>query len=238
MGLAIKGLTVASPNKQSALEVSDHVAPLCYKCKASNLLIKENGAWTARTTDPEGIFRQAAVNRANLSGTSVAIVGCGGSGRVIAMALAQRGAEVTLVNRSVDRGKWAERQLGLRFVPLKEFSPRGYSAMVNATPVGRNGDELPVDLKRLNPRSLIVDLAYQRNGQTPLVVASQALGHTVIEGRDVLLAQAMRQYGLMTGERMPERPARELLGIPADRNGWTEYFPPKLTNARAKAERC
>jgi 3-dehydroquinate dehydratase/shikimate dehydrogenase len=214
MGLTIKGLTVASPNKQAALEFSSRIAPLCHQCKASNLLVRENGAWTARTTEPEGIFRHEGLNGVNLSGTRIAVVGCGGSGRVTAAALAQRGAEVTLVNRSADRGKWAGRLLGLRFVPLKQFSPRGYSAMVNATPVGRNGDELPVDLKSLNPSSLIVDLVYKGNGQTPLVAASHALGHKVIEGRKVLLAQMMRQYGLMTGEQMPERLARELLGIP------------------------
>jgi 3-dehydroquinate dehydratase / shikimate dehydrogenase len=219
IGLTIKGLTVASPNKESALEVSGHVAPLCRQCKASNLLIRKNGAWAARTTDPEGIFHHAAAATVNLCGIRAAVVGCGGSGRVTAAALAQRGAEVTLVNRSADRGKWAGRLLGLRFVPLKEFSPRGYSAMVNATPVGRDGDELPVDLKSLNPSSLIVDLVYKRNGQTPLVAASQALGHKVIEGRKVLLAQTIRQYGLMTGEQMPERLARELLGIPGRQEG-------------------
>lgn len=215
IGFTIKGLTVVSPNKQSALEFSGQVAPLCHQCKATNLVIMESGIWTARTTDPEGIFHQAVVSRTNLSGTRVAVVGCGGSGRVTAAALAQRGAEVTLVNRSSERGKWAAHLLGLRFVPLRQFSPHGYSAMVNATPVGGNGDELPINLKNLNPSSLIVDLAYKRKGQTPLVAASQALGYNVIEGRSVLLAQTMRQYGLMTGKQMPERLAREVLGIPA-----------------------
>jgi 3-dehydroquinate dehydratase / shikimate dehydrogenase len=214
MGFAIKGLTVVSPNKQSALQVSGYVGRLCQQCKATNLLVNESDIWTARTTDPEGIFHHAVVRRTNLSGTRVAVVGCGGSGRVAAAALVQRGAEVTLVNRSSERGEWAAHLLGLRFVPLKQFSPRGYSAMINATPVGQSGDELPISLKKLNPGSLIVDLAYKRKGQTPLVAASQNLGHKVIEGRSVLLAQTMRQYGLMTGTRMPEGLAREMLGIP------------------------
>jgi len=214
IGLTINGLTVASPNKESALEVSGRITTLCQKCKASNLLVRENGAWTARTTDPAGIFHQATFRRVNLSGARVAVVGCGGSGRVTAAVLARKGAQVTLVNRNADRGTWAGRLLSLGFVPLKEFSPHGYSAMVNATPLGRNGEELPIDLKRLNPGSLIVDLVYKRNGLTPLVAASQALGHQVIEGRKVLLAQTMRQYGLMTGEKMPEGLARDLLGIP------------------------
>jgi 3-dehydroquinate dehydratase/shikimate dehydrogenase len=224
MGLTIKGLTVAAPNKQSALEVSGRAAPLCHRCKASNLLVRANGAWAACTTDPEGIFDQAILHQVNLSGARVAVVGCGGSGRVTAAALVQAGAEVTLVNRGVDRGMWAGRLLGLRFVPLQEFSLRGYSVIVNATPVGRDGEELPVDLKCLDSGSLVVDLVYRRKGATPLMAAAQAHGHKVIEGRKVLLAQTMRQYGLMTGEHMPEGLARGLLGLPNGREGLDGSF--------------
>jgi 3-dehydroquinate dehydratase / shikimate dehydrogenase len=219
MGLTVKGLTVASPNKQSALEFSERVAPLCHRCQASNLLVRANGDWAACTTDPEGIFHQALLRQVNLSGARAAVVGCGGSGRVTAAALVEAGAEVSLVNRGLDRGRWAEHLLGLRFVPLPEFSLRGFSVLVNATPVGRNGEELPLDLKRLDPGSLVVDLVYRRKGATPLVTAALALGHKVIEGRHVLLAQTMRQYLLMTGERMPETLARGLLGLPTPGNG-------------------
>jgi 3-dehydroquinate dehydratase / shikimate dehydrogenase len=238
MGLTIKGLTVASPNKQSALEVSGRAAPLCHLCKASNLLVRANGAWEACTTDPEGIFDQAILQKVNLSGARVAVIGCGGSGRVTAAALVQAGAEVTLVNRSFDRGMWAGRLLGLRFVPLQEFSLRGFSAIVNATPVGRDGEELPVDLKSLDSGSLVVDLVYRRKGATPLVIAAQTLGHKVIEGRKVLLAQTMRQYHLMTGEQMPERLARGLLGLPTDGNGSMESFHLNQANAHRKVEQC
>ena len=144
---------------------------MCHRCKASNLLVRANGTWTAWTTDSDGIFDQAAFQRVNFSGTRVAVIGCGGSGRVAAAALVQAGAEVTIVNRGSDRGKWAGNLLGLRFVPLKDFSLRGYSAMINATPVGRDGEELPVDLKNLDPGSLVVDLVYRREGLTPLVAA-------------------------------------------------------------------
>ena len=238
MGLTIKGLTVASPNKQSALEVSGSAAPLCHRCKASNLLVRADGAWAACTTEPEGIFDQAILQQVNLSGAKVAVVGCGGSGRVTAAALVEAGAEVTLVNRGFDRGRWAGRLLGLPFVPLPVFSLRGFSAMVNATPVGRNGEELPVDLKGLDSGSLVVDLVYRRRGATPLTVAARALGHKVIEGRKVLLAQTMRQYGLMTGEQMPEKLARGLLGLPTDVSGSMEIIHRERTNADARAERC
>jgi 3-dehydroquinate dehydratase/shikimate dehydrogenase len=214
MGLTVKGLTVASPHKQSALGVSDKIAPLCRRCHASNLLIRRDGIWKACTTDAEGTF-QHAKQTLLFPGARVAVVGCGGSGRVAAAALVQTGAKVTLVNRSSDRGSWAAHLLGLPFIPLKEFSPHGYSAIVNATPLGRDGEELPIDLKDLNPGSLVVDLVYKRSGTTPLVAASETLGYRVVEGRKILLAQTLRQYHLMTGEQMPLGLACGLLGLPS-----------------------
>jgi 3-dehydroquinate dehydratase / shikimate dehydrogenase len=165
-------------------------------------------------------------------------VGCGGSGRVTAAALVEKGAEVTLVNRGFDRGRWAGHLLGLPFVPLREFSLRGFSVLVNATPVGREEEELPVDLKSLDPGSLVVDLVYRRQGATPLTTAAQALGHKVIEGRQILLAQTMRQYALMTGEQMPERLARGLLGVPTEANASRKSFHRHQTNTYLNAEPC
>jgi len=84
----------------------------------------------------------------------------------------------------------------------------------------------------------VVDLVYRRKGATPLVAAAQALGHKVIEGRKVLLAQTMRQYSLMTGEQMPEELARGLLGLPTDGNATMGVFHRNRTNAHVKAEQC
>ena len=238
MGLTLKGLTVAAPNKQTALGFSGRTALLCRKCCASNLLVRQNETWRACTTEPYGIFRYTARANVNLSRSKAAVIGCGGSGRVTAAALSRAGAHVTLVNRSSDRGKWANRLLGLPFVPLKEFSPRGYSVIVNATSVGRTGEELPIDLANLNPGSLVVDLVYTHSGTTPLVTTAHALGHTVIEGRKVLLAQTMRQYGLMTGETMPESLVRGLLWLRTNGNDASVRLDNDHPNARQKAELC
>ena len=214
IGFPIMGLTVASPHKESALEVAKHRAPLCRQCGATNLLVRRHNEWTALTTDPEGIFHNTTLGHSR-PGARVAIIGCGGSGRIAAAALSQAGANVTLVNRGVQRGLWAARLLGLPFVPLEAFSASGYSAIVNATPVGSNGERLPVKVAELDPGATVVDLAYRRAGETALVEEAQALGHHVVDGRLVLLAQARRQYYRMTGESMPVNLARRLLGLPA-----------------------
>jgi 3-dehydroquinate dehydratase/shikimate dehydrogenase len=224
IGFPIMGLSVVSPHKEAALEVAKHCAPLCQQCASSNLLVRRENQWTALTTDPEGIFHNLSLGHLR-PGTKVAILGCGGSGRIAAAALSQAGANVTLVNRGVDRGRWAAKLLRLPFVPLKSFSARGYGAIVNATPVGRNGERLPVDLAQLEPEATVVDMVYNHAGVTALAEEGRALGHHVVDGWLVLLAQARRQYFLMTGETMPISLARGLLGLPAiaPRNGSTSF---------------
>lgn len=214
IGFPIMGLSVVSPHKEAALEVAKHRAPLCQQCASSNLLLRRENEWTALTTDPEGIFHNLSLGHPRPR-TKVAIVGCGGSGRIAAAALSQAGANVTLVNRGVERGRWAAKLLGLPFVPLKSFSARGFGAIVNATPVGRNGERLPVNLADLDPEATVVDMVYNHAGETALAEQGRALGHHVVDGWLVLLAQARRQYFLMTGETMPMSLARRLLGFPA-----------------------
>jgi 3-dehydroquinate dehydratase/shikimate dehydrogenase len=215
IGFPIMGLTVVSPHKEAPLEVANHCAPLCRQCVSSNLLVRRENEWTASTTDPEGIFHNMSLGHPR-PGTKVAIIGCGGSGRIAAAALSQAGAKVTLVNRGVERGQWAARLLGLPFVPLESFSARGYGAIVNATPVGRNGEQLPVNLTELDPEATVVDMVYSHAGETALTEQARALGLQVVDGWLILLAQARRQYYLMTGETMPMSLGRCLLGLPSD----------------------
>ena len=48
-----------------------------------------------------------------------------------------------------------------------------------------------------------------------LAEQARVLGHHVVDGWLILLAQARRQYYLMTGETMPMSLGRRLMGLPA-----------------------
>ena len=139
------------------------------------------------------------------------MIGCGGAGRAIAVALDQSGARVTLVNRGQERGSFAAQLLGLPYVPLLNFNAEGYHVIVNATPVGRDDDAAPFELETLGDEAVVIDLVYGSR-PTPLVSNSVGLGRTVIDGRDVLLTQVLRQFQIMTGRKMSARLARATLG--------------------------
>ena len=213
IGIHVRGVSVASPHKESALAVSAEISAISRKTESTNVMVRRRSDWYADTTDPYGVLMNLAGRGIACSGRRVAVIGCGGSGRPIAAALRRAGAQVTLVNRSVPRGVWASQLLRLPFVALTEFTVAEYDMIINATPVGKEGEELPVDFSLVPSKSVVIDLVFS-SCATPLSTMARRCGHTVIDGRDILLVQAARQYYLMTGETMPVNLARRLLGLP------------------------
>ncbi|HKP71880.1 MAG TPA: type I 3-dehydroquinate dehydratase [Pyrinomonadaceae bacterium] len=211
LGITVRGLTVSSPHKEAALETVEQRSPMVRRAGSTNIFVRHNGHWEADTTDPQSVLQTTLERGIDIRHKRVAVVGCGGAGRAIAAALDGAGANVTIVNRGRERAEHAVELLHLPFVPLSEFSAEGFSMVVNATPVGRDDHNQPFEVEGLNENGVVVDLVYGAE-PTPLVSRAQALGHTAIDGRDVLLAQVLRQFHLMTGKELSVTLARAKLG--------------------------
>ena len=217
LGFSIKGLTVASPHKEAALREARVSSPMSRRVGAANVFVRQNGHWKADTTDPEGVTLASGRPGFSVKGMKAAVVGCGGAGRAVAAALDQAGAAVMLVNRGMERGQMASRLLGLPFAPLSSFSVEPFSVVVNATPVGRNDNRMPFEIAGLKQDAVVIDLVYGRE-PTPLITKSRGAGRVVIDGRDVLEAQVLRQFHMMTGRQMPIEVVRDQLGKTAGKS--------------------
>jgi 3-dehydroquinate dehydratase/shikimate dehydrogenase len=195
-GIPINGMTVASPHKEEAVLTAKTVSGMVRQTEAANILVRNNGWWTADTTDPDVVYGVSVKKK------RAAVIGCGGAGRAIAAALVQSGAGVTLINRGAERGEHAAALLKLPYIPLRDFNAEGYDIVVNATPVGRDTDEAPFEVEQLNHSAVVIDLVYGSR-PTPLVDTTRARHQLVIDGRDVLVTQVSHQFQLMTGKEMP-----------------------------------
>ncbi len=211
LGLPIHGMTVASPHKEAALLTAKMVSPMARQAESANILVRNNGWWKADTTDPQVVYMANRERSIQIKHKRAAVIGCGGAGRAIAAALVESGAGVTLVNRGAERGQHAAELLGLPYLPLPEFNADGYDIVVNATPVGRDTDEVPFNVENLGDDVLVIDLVYGSR-PTPLVGSTLAREQSVIDGRDVLLTQVLQQFRMMTGHEMSSDLALEALG--------------------------
>jgi 3-dehydroquinate dehydratase/shikimate dehydrogenase len=215
LGLSVRGLTVVSPYKEASLESAGARSLMVSRAGSANIFVRDNGHWRADTTDPEGVVLAIRRRGIDLKHKRAAVVGCGGAGRAVAAALHQEGALVTLVNRGLERGRRAVELLGMPFTPLAGFRTAGFSVVVNATPVGRDGREMPFDVEELTHDAIVVDLAYGRD-PTPLIEKACKRGMITIDGREVLLIQVARQFRMMTGREMPDGLATQVLGLNED----------------------
>lgn len=216
LGLPLRGLSVTTPYKEAALAVAGAPSPRAQSIGAANTLVETDGVWEAESTDPEGVVLPVRRLGIELAGARVAVVGAGGAGRSAVVGLRDAGARVVLVNRSEERGRETAAKLGVSFVPLGELDPADYRVVVHATTLGRDlADPLPFDPVRLRPDAVVVDLVYGEGG-TPLLDAARAAGRRTVDGREVLLYQALEQFRMMTGRELPVALAREALGLPRE----------------------
>ncbi len=213
IGFPLAGLSVTTPHKDVAFAVAGATSPLATRLQAVNTLTVRDGVWEGESTDVEGVVGALAGRGVEPRGRRAAVLGCGGAGRAAALGLALAGADVVIVNRGAERGLAAARALGLPFLPWAEFDPGACDLVVHATPLGRaSSDELPVDLARLPEGAVVVDLVY---GEAPtrLIAAARRRGLVAVDGREVLLAQALPQLRAMTGRELPRAAGLAALGL-------------------------
>jgi shikimate dehydrogenase len=95
--------------KEAVMPFLDAITPLAKAIGAVNIIKKDNGILVGDNTDGEGYVRSLedllAESGRSLDGTSVLILGAGGSARGIGFALAKRNARLTILNRTAEKAE-------------------------------------------------------------------------------------------------------------------------------------
>jgi shikimate dehydrogenase len=182
---------VTVPHKASVAAACIRRTAVAERTGAVNTFWHEGNDLVGDNTDVAG-FR--ALTRVVLGdeprNARVALIGAGGGAAAVCTAIeAWDGATVVVHARGRDR---AER-LAARFPALVRLSTlegavRDADVVVNATPVGLTGDQVPVPLGILRGDAAVMDLAYCA-GETPWVRAARAAGHRAADGLEMLIAQ-------------------------------------------------
>ena len=213
--LGLEGLSVTMPHKETVAAGVDRLSPVAEALGAVNTVVRRSGAvLVGENTDGLG-FVDALRSDHGLdpAGRRCLVVGAGGAGRAVVLALAQAGAaEVVVVNRTPAR---AEAAVALAPGVARMGEPSDASSchlVVNATPLGMAGlhlaatgevvPRLPLDPAHLGPGQLVVDLVYHP-AITPLMEAARARGAAAGNGLGPLIHQAAHAFRLWTGEDAP-----------------------------------
>jgi len=206
--IGMKGASVTIPFKVALLEHVGEADQQTRDIGALNTIRMGPDGWQGRNTDADGFLRPLDERGVALTGCRASILGSGGSARAVAVALASRGALVTVHARDRQRG---EHVAALGKGHVGEFPPpRGsWDLLVNCTPIGMHPhiDRTPIPSDALRG-GLVYDLVY--NPQlTRLLSEAAAAGCETIGGLDMLVAQAMEQFRWWTGIAPPAHVMRE-----------------------------
>lgn len=207
------GANVTIPHKTQAADLASWLSEDADILNAVNTLAVVNGELGGHNTDAPGFSRFLAEDAAwDPGGRSALIFGAGGAARACALSLCRDGvASITVAAREPSRAALMARMiedLGVtaRCVYLHEASESRPDLIVNATPLGREGEELPTG--PLGADTLVVDLLYAPP-ITPLLASAAEAGARTFGGLGLLVHQAALSFELWTGRVPPLETMRE-----------------------------
>jgi shikimate dehydrogenase len=202
--LRFAGLNVTMPHKADAAAACDDLTPDAIALGALNVVtVTDDGRLLGSSTDGEGFVRSVRDEGFDPAGTDVLVAGAGGAARAIVLALGGAGARVTVGARRLDAAESAAALVpGGQATTLGDVDPGVYALVVNATPLGMQGEPGPVPVERLNPGQLVVDTVYHPM-ETPFLAAARARGIHAVNGLGMLVHQAALAFESWTGLEAP-----------------------------------
>lgn len=200
--LGIRGMNVSMPYKSAVIPLLDRLDEAAAKIGAVNTIDNRDGVLTGYNTDFIGATR-ALEEISALSGKRIAVLGAGGAARAIAYGTKNAGADVTVFNRSAERGERLASELGLGFGgELERFSPSDFDILINATSVGYRAPEASPLKRALQPSMVVMDAVFMPL-KTKFLREAEEFGCQTIPGTRMLVHQACGQVELYTGHRAP-----------------------------------
>ncbi|WP_213269413.1 shikimate dehydrogenase [Hyphomonas sp.] len=184
------GLNITLPHKEEALQLATSASETAKRLGAVNFLVRRDNGWIGENTDAPGFAMTLDYGDIDVAGRDIFLLGAGGSARAVASVLAQRGAQLTICNRTVARAEALARDLapGARVLGLKEAMQHLSSAAVavNTLSLGHSGGnlELPQTVG-----GIFYDISYGRGAAAALAEA-RSKGWRVLDGLGMLVAQA------------------------------------------------
>ena len=201
--LGIHGCSVTIPHKVAVMDLLDEIDPLALRIGAVNTIVNEAGRLVGFNSDSPGAMA-ALLEKTPVARRRVAVIGAGGAARALAHGIANSGGQLTIVNRSPDKGRRLANELQSAFCPLNDFSGVGFDILVNTTSVGMapDIDRMPVGHACLRPGMTVMDIVYNPL-ETRLLSAAKEAGCTVVDGVAMFVHQGACQFERWTGLKAP-----------------------------------
>jgi shikimate dehydrogenase len=202
---SLRGLNVTIPHKQAVISLVDELAESAQRYNSVNCINNDGGKLVGYNTDCDGFLRSAELLPI---GGNVAILGCGGVGRMIAIEVARHGGNITLavIPQDIKNAQLLMAEIlakcsgaSVRIADISTLDG-SYDLLINATPVGMypKVDACAVSDTIIENSSSVFDVIYNPI-ETLLMKKARALGKTAVGGASMLVYQAVKAHEIWYG---------------------------------------
>lgn len=212
---------VTIPHKLHAFQRMDACTEPANKSGAVNTFWRDDyNRLCGHNTDVAGFTSMIAELLGDTpSNMRVAVLGSGGAAGAVLTAIAEwPGMTATVHGRDLARAAVSRMRhsVVVRAASMRDPLIGEADIVVNATPVGMSSDDLPVELDRVAPTAIIVDLVYGAN-ETAWVRAARARGHRAVDGLSMLLHQGVAAFECWFNEEPDQFAMKQALAEAAGR---------------------
>jgi len=195
--MGYRGFNCTIPHKVAIIEYLDGLGESAKFIQAVNCVVERDGKYIGENTDGKG-FLESLKTKVDPRDKRVVVFGAGGAARAVAVELALAGVQhITIVNRSIDRGKGLIKILNQTPVSCelkpwlgKYLVPTDADIVINCTSIGLSPkvELVPVELTTLKSSMVVCDLIVNPP-LTPFLLHAQKQGCTILDGLGMLVNQ-------------------------------------------------
>ncbi len=219
--LNIAGFSVTIPHKVEVIKYLDWIDDKSRAIGAVNTIVvkekeKDKDKEPKRkligyNTDCDGAIK-AIKSKTEIKGTNVVVLGAGGTARALTYGLMKEGANITILNRTVNKAKSIAVDFGCDFGTLSKSKDIDYDILVNTTPIGMFPyiSDTPIKSGKIKKNTFVFDAIYNPY-KTRLIIDAEKRGCTTIPGFEMLINGAVLQFKLWSNKDCPEELIRKKL---------------------------
>jgi shikimate dehydrogenase len=209
-----KGCNVTVPFKFEAYQLAKKYHEYVYAAQAVNTLKLDCDPIQGENTDGTGLVRDIQSNLGvTLYSKRVLLIGAGGAAYGVVLPLRDAGAQLTIVNRTVDKARElaaSHKSNDVIASGYDELDGKQFDVIINATSTGLTGEMPPLPSGNFASGALAYDMMYGR--ETPFMKFAREHGATVVsDGLGMLVEQAAESFFIWRGVRPDTAPVITVL---------------------------
>src|SRR5262249_37163234 len=131
----LDGVSITMPHKEAAAAAVSWKDELATRAGAVNTMVLRGGKWRGYNTDILGILGPVQ-HQDSTAGPGALVAGPGGVARAAAIALADAGADVTIVARRTKQAEELAKLTDGHVIDVDELERKSFDIIVHGTPMG------------------------------------------------------------------------------------------------------